>query len=310
VPDGDGPLAADDAGPRTTLLRVESAAPGWLGVLDVPIVLGRDVMLADTGAFDLPVVIGVDLAQALYGDANPVGRVLHSPPHGASGQDSVTLSVVGVYDSRVVVPGMSSAGGTPGVSEPFRVYTAHGKGWRKDRLLIRTRGPAAGPLPDLQRLAIAEAPDLPISSFRTLQQADEHMFKVTLQLSLLAGLAGAIALALASLGLYGVVALAVRQRTREIGIRIAVGAEPMRVARMFLASGVRSAAIALAIGLPVTLAGLQVLVAQGEMGMAATTPLVFGAVIAGLLLAVAAVATWVPARRAAQVDPGLTLRAE
>src|SRR5690606_29252352 len=114
----------------------------------------------------------------------------------------------------------------------------------------------------------------------------------------------------ASLGLYGVVALSVRQRTREIGIRIAVGAEPMQVARMFLASGVKSAFVGLAIGLPVTLAALQVLISQGEMRMSGTLPLIIGVVITGVLLTVAAIATWIPARRAARVDPGLTLRAE
>jgi ABC-type antimicrobial peptide transport system permease subunit len=157
---------------------------------------------------------------------------------------------------------------------------------------------------------MAEAPQLPISAIRTLQQLDEQEYRVTVRVSLLAGLGGLIALTLASLGLYGVVALSVRQRTREIGIRIAVGAEPMRVARLFLASGMKSAVIGLAIGLPVTLAALQVLISQGEMRMSETLPMFIGIVIAVVLLAVAAIATWLPARRAAQVDPGQTLRAE
>src|SRR5690606_5433667 len=104
--------------------------------------------------------------------------------------------------------------------------------------------------------------------------------------------------------------LAVRQRTREIGIRIAVGAEPMRVARMFLASGMKSALIALAIGLPVTLAIMQVMISTGEMRMPETLPMYLGVVIAAVLMTVAAIATWIPARRAAEVDPGLSLRAE
>jgi putative ABC transport system permease protein len=308
VPDREGRIAAGDAVP--TVLHLEGAAPGWFGVLDVPILLGRDVMLADTASTDRPVVIGADLAQALYGDANPVGQVLYSPPLTGQDQDSIAMSVVGVYDSRVKVPGMATAGTTPGASVAYRVYTAHGKAWQKNGLLIRTRGPAAGALPDLQRFAIAEAPQLPISSIKTLQQIDEQELRVTVRVSLLAGLGGLIALTIAALGLYGVVALSVRQRTREIGIRIAVGAEPMRVARMFLASGMKSAVIALAIGLPVTIGVLQVLVSQGEMRMSPTLPMLVGVVIAGVLLAVAAIATWIPARRAAQVDPGLTLRAE
>jgi predicted permease len=308
VKDRDARVAAGDSVP--TVLHLEGAAPGWLGLLDVPIVLGRDVMLADTASTDHPVVIGVDLARALYGDANPVGRILYSPSLDGTDQDSIAMSVVGVYDSRVKVPGMASAGSTPGTSVTYRVYTAHGKAWQKNRLLIRTRGPAAGYLPDLQRFAIAEAPQLPIGSMMTLQQVDEQEFRVTVRVALLAGFGGLIALTLASLGLYGVVALSVWQRTREIGIRIAVGAEPMRVARMFLRSGVKSAVLGLAIGLPVTLAVLQVLISQGEMRMPETLPMFVGVVIAGLLLTVAAIATWIPARRAARVDPGLTLRAE
>ncbi len=308
VQDRERRVAAGDTVP--TMLHLEGAAPGWFGVLDVPIVLGRDVMLADTASTDRPVVIGVDLAQALYGAQNPVGRILSSPSLGGSGQDSIAMRVVGVYDSRVTVPGMQWAGTASRSGIPYRIYTAHGKAWQKDRLLIRTRGPAAGHLPELQRFAIAEAPELPMSSILTLQQVDEQDFKISMRVSLLAALGALIALALASLGLYGVVALSVRQRTREIGIRIAVGAEPMRVARMFLASGMRSAVLGLAIGLPVTLAALQVLIAQGEMRMSETLPLVTGVVIAGLLLAVAGIATWIPARRAAGVDPGLTLRAE
>jgi putative ABC transport system permease protein len=308
VPDREGRIAAGDTVP--TSLHLEGAAPGWFGVLDVPIVLGRDVMLADTASTDRPVVIGVDLAQALYGDANPVGQILYSPPLRGQSQDSIAMTVVGVYDSRVKVPGMLWAGTSSRSSIPYRIYTAHGKAWQKGRVLIRTRGPAAGYLPDLQRFAIAEAPQLPISSIMTLQQMDEQEFRVTVRVSLLAALGGLIALTLASLGLYGVVALSVRQRTREIGIRIAVGAEPKQVARMFLRSGMKSAVIGLAIGLPVTLAALQVLIAQGEMRMSETLPAFVGVVIALLLLSVAAIATWIPARRAALVDPGVALRAE
>lgn len=310
VPDREGRIAAGDSVPTVRTLHLEGAAPGWFGVLDVPILLGRDVMLADTASTDRPVVIGADLAQAFYGDANPLGQILYSPPLGGQGQDSIAMRVVGVYDSRVKVPGMVWAGTTSRSTIPYRIYTAHGKAWQKGRLLIRTRGPAAGYLPDLQRFVIAEAPQLPISSIQTLQQMDEQEYRVTVRVSLLAGLGGLIALTLASLGLYGVVALSVRQRTREIGIRIAVGADPMQVARMFLASGVKSAVVGLAIGLPVTLAVLQVLISQGEMRMPETLPMFIGVVIAVVLMAVAAIATWIPARRAAHVDPGQTLRAE
>ena len=147
-------------------------------------------------------------------------------------------------------------------------------------------------------------------SMLTLAQVDEKDYRDTLQVSAWAGAGGALALLLASLGLYGVVSLAVRQRTREIGIRIAVGAEPLRVARMFLVSGVRASLVALALGLPLSIAALKIGLAQGLVIAPETHPYLIGVVIALVLMAVASAATWVPARRAALVDPARTLRVE
>lgn len=291
-------------------MHLTGAAPGWFDLLDVPIVLGRDLWLADSNSTDRPVVIGIDLAQALYGDANPIGQLLALPPRSGASEEQLTMTVVGVYDSRVTVPDMPPAGSQVAGQGPFRIYTAHGMAWSTNQVLVRARGPAEAYLPALQRFVMAEAPQLPISDIRTLEQRDADERQFTQRLSLGAALGAVLALLLASLGLYGVIALSVRQRTREIGVRLAVGAEPLQVARMFLKSGMKSALIALAIGLPVTLGALQVLIAQGEMRMSATLPLAVGVVVAALLLTVAALATWIPSRRAAEVDPGLTLRAE
>jgi putative ABC transport system permease protein len=170
--------------------------------------------------------------------------------------------------------------------------------------------PAAPYVPELERFIRAQAPALPVTSMRTLAQADEKVYRETLQVAGLAGAGGALALLLASLGLYGVVSLAVRQRTREIGIRIAVGAHPMRVARMFLVSGVRVSLVALALGLPLSIAALKVGQSQGLVIAPEVNPYLIGIVIAPVLVAVAAAATWVPARRAALVDPARTLRVE
>jgi ABC-type antimicrobial peptide transport system permease subunit len=127
---------------------------------------------------------------------------------------------------------------------------------------------------------------------------------------LLAGAGGVLALLLASLGLYGVVSLAVQQRTREIGIRIAVGAAPTQVARMFLMSGVRVSMVAMLIGLPLSIAALRVGLSQGIILAPPLNVWAIGIAIAVTLVAVASAATWVPARRAARVDPSTTLRVE
>jgi putative ABC transport system permease protein len=307
APDADARAARGDSTP--TVVHTEGAAPGWLALVDVPIILGRDVSLADTAAADHPVVIGSDLARKLWGGANPVGRTLASPVL-LPGQDSIAMTVVGVYDATRRLPGMRWDGGATRTDAPSRVFTARGKQWRRDRILVRTRGPAAPFLPELQRLIRTQASSLPVTGMRTLAQADEQMYRETLQVAGLAGAGGALALVLASLGLYGVVSLAVQQRTREIGIRIAVGAHPTRVARMFLASGVRVSALALVLGLPLSVAGLHVAMSQGIVIAPGANPYLIGVGIAVLLLAVAAAATWVPARRAATVDPATTLRQE
>lgn len=302
------PNAKPDTVP--TVVHVEGAAPGWLSVLDVPIVLGRDVSLSDTAAAEYPIVIGSDLARALWREANPIGRTLASPALHGLEQDSMSMTVVGVYDATRRMPGMTWNGGAATGTTPSRVYTARGKQWRHDRILLRTRGPAAPYLPTLQKLVRARAPSLPVTSMRTLAQEDDRTYEATLRMAGMAGAGGMLALLLASLGLYGVISLAVRQRTREIGIRIAVGAQPIWVARMFLASGVRTGLVALALGLPISVAALKIGISQGLVIAPQVNPYLVGIAIALILLAVASAATWIPARRAAMVDPARTLRVE
>jgi putative ABC transport system permease protein len=303
------PKSSGDIVPAT--VQLVATAPGWFSLTNVPVVLGRDVSFADTAAVDYPVVIGTDLARALWGNASPIGRTLTSPalPGGGAEQDSIAMTVIGVYDATRRLPGMEwsepTANGTM-----MGVFTARGAQWRRDAIVVRTRGPAEPFLPELRRFVRALAPSLPVNSMVTLAQEDEQQYRESLKMSVWAGIGGGIALLLTSLGLYGVVALAVRQRTREIGVRIALGAHPMRVARMFLASGVRASLVGLALGLPLSIAAVKIASSQGLGPPSQTSPYLVGAVIAFVVLAVASAATWIPARRAARVDPASTLRVD
>jgi predicted permease len=293
------------------IVNVEGSAPGWFALNNVAIVQGRDVTLADTaGTPGMSVVVGSDLASALWGGTNAIGRTIEPPMLQSMADESVTMTVVGVYDASQ--PFLRRRfNGAPGSDNPtFRVYTAGGKEWRRDRIFVRTRGPAEPLIPELQQLIRYRAPSLPVSSARTLAQIDAQENSEALRMSAVAGAGGAVALLLASLGLYGVVALAVQQRTREIGIRMAVGAAPARLVRMFVGSGLRIGVIALLIGLPLSVAGLRLLLAQGFLIGPEVNVWLIGFGIAAILLGVATAATWVPARRAARVDPATTLRVD
>jgi predicted permease len=321
VPDADGfglrgVVAHDRVDPRgdtlPTIVTLAGAAPGWLGTVDVPIVFGRDVAWSDTTAVEYPVVVGSDLARRMWGEANPIGRTLTSAPiKDIGGQsDSLSMTVVGVYDAAQRLPEMTWLGYGGGGDEPVHVLTAVGKKWRHDRVLVRTRGPADSYVEDLQRHLRSVAPALPVLGAKTLAQIDAEGYADTLMMATSAGIGGALALLLASLGLYGVVSLAVRQRTREIGIRIAIGAHPAAVARSFLLSGLRVSIIAIAIGLPLSMFALNFAIKQGIIITPGVHLPLLGFAIAAILVAVATAATWVPARRAALVDPVRSLRTD
>ena len=282
------------------LLRVMGTPPGWLEQMDTRILLGRDVTFADTNAAEPPVLIGSVLARRLWGESSPIGRELVSTQSADGNRDTVRAVIVGMFEQPASV----------GEDDVIRVYTAHQARWRRDALMIRTHAPAEAFVPQLRELIRDAAPGLPVSTMETQAQRDDAERVIALKVSLLAAAAAALALLLASLGLYGVVSLAVRQRTREIGIRIAVGAAPARVARMFLASGVRLGIIALIIGLPVCILALHFAMTSRAIIAPELNPWHIGIGIASVLLAVVAVASWIPARRATMVDPASTLRVE
>ena len=296
-----------------TILTLEGTAPGWFSIVDAPIILGRDVALSDSVATDYPIVIGADLARALFGEVSPIGRTLPSPAIPELDQDSISMTVIGVYDASKRLPGMSWSGSSVRGSMTdisTRVFTARDMQWRRDRVVVRTRALASPFVPRLYQFVRDRAPSLPVTSMRTLADEDRQSQRESMVGLLFAGAGGALALLLASLGLYGVVSLAVRQRTREIGIRIAVGATPQTVRRSFLFSGVKASVVALALGLPLSIVGLKLGLSEGMIIAPGVNPLLIGIVIAPILLGVAAAATWLPARRASLVDPATTLRIE
>jgi ABC-type antimicrobial peptide transport system permease subunit len=149
---------------------------------------------------------------------------------------------------------------------------------------------------------------LPVASPRTMQDMYSRSLARTSFTLVMLGIAGTMALLLGLVGIYGVIAYAVSQRRREIGIRLALGAEPASLKGMFVRHGVRLAVVGVGIGLP-TAAALVRLMKSLLFGISPLDPLAFATAPAVLVFA-AALASFLPARRAAAVDPIETLRAE
>jgi putative ABC transport system permease protein len=152
------------------------------------------------------------------------------------------------------------------------------------------------------------APQLSASGFKSTQQYVDEDPGDAQALGVGAALAGSVALVLACVGLFAVVAFAVAQRSREIGIRLALGATQRAVVDQFFREGLRLAATGMAIGIPISLAVMRILEAQDEsVRVLGVLPV---AVVVLTLVAVAMAAAWIPARRAARVDPLVALRSE
>jgi len=161
---------------------------------------------------------------------------------------------------------------------------------------------------DIRQAVSAVAADVPLSQVRSLREVyDKSMARTSLTLVML-GIAGAMALLLGIVGIYGVLAYAVAQRQREVGIRLALGAEPRAVTRMFVYRGVMLSVVGIALGAAAA-AGLTRSMSSLLFGVTPVDTATFAAA-AGVLVLAALAASYIPARRAAAVDPVETLRGQ
>ncbi|MEX1183682.1 MAG: ABC transporter permease [Gemmatimonadota bacterium] len=293
-PDDRGPTWS---GPERFALRSEPAPAGFFELMDMPFVRGRDFTAEERNQSATSIVIGSELARELWGGTvDPIGRRFVDMSGGAP--DSVPLVVVGVVDQ--------SQAGRAYISADIPVYIPW-MVWGTE-FLVRTRGPADALLPAIRAVARAEAPGMPIRSAETLAEIAAAEQKLLMRANAAVAAGGLVALLLAAIGLYAVIAFAVGQRTREIGVRTALGAQRSQVIGMFLGSGLRLALLGLLIGLPIALVALRFISTQAGIPQANTA--LVGAATALVVIAVGAVATWLPARRAASIDPLVALRSD
>ena len=192
----------------------------------------------------------------------------------------------------------------PGIYVP----AAQSDGWTADYMIVRTTGAPLELTPVIRRIIAAVNPEQPVSNVQTMDHiVDENVADRRQQMTLLGAFAG-LALLLAAIGLYGVLAYAVTQRSREIGLRMALGASAGSVARLVVARGMLLTGAGLIFGLGASWAATRAL-KNLLYGVSATDPETF-AVVAAVLTLIALIACWVPASRASRLDPIVVLREE
>jgi putative ABC transport system permease protein len=279
-----------------------SVSAGYFRLMDIPIVRGSGFAGSDALGGPYSVVIGNDLAQTLWGSADPIGKRLIGPSrYNANGStDAFTYQVVGVYDTRQL--------GSSNVAGEYQIYGRTSEAASNGRLLIRTAGPARAFLPVVRALSQRIAPTMPIQQLATLEEITAQEQRQLVQGGAAIGAVGMLILALASIGLYAVVAFAVGQRRREIGVRMALGSTGAAVVRAFAARGLKLGVIGLALGLPLSVLAFRTM--QSHTAVTDVSAPLLGAAVAALVLGVATIASVIPARRAAAVNPVIALRAE
>jgi putative ABC transport system permease protein len=278
---------------------VYRASPEYFHTFGLPLIRGRLFEASDRTDRTPVAIVSQGLARRYWPGGDPVGsRLTFGDPTDSATSWMTVVGVVGdVRQDGAVSPAY------PQIYVPFAQLSN-----RSVVVALRTgRNPLALAAPLKQALAGVD-PSLALSQVTTMEQrVASTLARPRVNALLLAGFA-ATALVLAALGIYGVIAYSVVQRTRELGIRVALGASADAVLGMVMRQGLTPVMIGLAIGLGVAAAGSRVLRSL-LYGVTATDLATYGAV-AAFLTAVAAAASYVPARRAARSDPVQALRAE
>src|SRR5262245_58864670 len=271
-------------------------SPQYFNAIGIPLLRGRAFTEQDTSGAEPVAIVNETLARRIWPNEDAVGkRIAFFAPQGLEPW-RVVVGVVGDVKHRGLNLETRPEIYVPHAQAPTGTMT----------LVLRTTGDPLALVSALRGAVRALDADQPLFNLRRLEELRAaSIAPQRLQMSLL-GLFAAVALALAALGIYGVLAYAVSQRTHEIGIRLALGAQARDVSRLVVKQGMRLALLGVALGLLAAFA-LTRLLEKLLFGVSATDPMTFGAMTL-LLIGVALVAGWVPARHPTKVDPLIALR--
>jgi predicted permease len=280
-------------------IDVDWVSPRFFDTVGVPLLAGRDFTAADKQGAPPVVIVNQSLARELFKNENPIGQSL-SFSYGRSARRP--REVVGIVADTHYYDVHKAP--RPTAWFTFQEYTPY-----MPTLHVRAEAPdAAGMVEAVRREFDALDKGFPVFNIKTLELRIEDKLS---QERLVAGLAaafGVLALLLAAVGLYGVLAYAVSRRAREIGVRMALGATRADVLRMILKESAWLVVMGIAVGAPMAIAATR-LISTTLFGLGAVDPLTI-LIAALMLVGVAAVTSFLPARRAAQVDPMVALRCE
>jgi len=278
-------------------VAVRTISPGYLRTLRIPLLAGRDFSETDSLDSQAAIVISESMAREFWPDENPIGKRLT-----LSFFPGKVREVIGVAGD-VKFRGLDSRKSLATVYVPLAQITF----WNQ-AMVVRTRRDPASSASAMAAAVHQQDADQPLRDVRTMDDIlADSLSQQRFSMLLLASFAG-LALVLAAVGIYSVLAYAVRQRQREIGIRMALGAQLGDVLRMVVAEGMRPALIGVVLGLAGALA-LKRAVSSLVFGVSESDPLTFLSVSV-LLAMVALVASIMPAYRATKVDPMRALREE
>ncbi|HXA57465.1 MAG TPA: ABC transporter permease [Candidatus Acidoferrum sp.] len=290
---------------RTAIVEKELVGPKYFETEGIPILLGRDIGAEDRAGLPLVTVINETMARKYFPGVNPVGMRFSL---GSPFNPKESMTIVGVaadaryYSLRDPVPPMEFA-----AALQVPDADSHNAGYLRD-IEVRTAGDPQAVAESIRPAVKQVAADLPVTSLRPLKTVVDNTLRQNRAVAELSAGFGALALLLACTGLYGTLAYRVSRRTQEIGVRMALGAQRSSVLWLITKEGLLLIFPGLALGVFAALVSSKI-VANQLFGVSPNDFLTFAST-AALLLIVALVACWIPARRATRVDPMIALRHE